>query len=1000
MGQMRRALVVVLLSLAGAALAPGAALAQDGAVSGAVTDTTGLVLPGVTVEARGASGGPALTTATDGAGAFTIAGLDPGVYELDVHPARLPDRRARSGGSGGGRRRHRRRRDGDRARRAGRRPRQPRPAALGHRVAGAHRRHPLRGRHEPGGHDPRLPAPQPDPLVQRRHPPHQRRRDPRPAGQPAQPLARPHPRPRERQAAPPLVGHRVVRRGDRRGAGARHLDHPVHRPAAGRGAARRRVGAVRLGRHRRRHQLPAQGRPVRGQPRAEHRHLPARRRRRLQLRRQRRPAPRRDRVRQPQPRVRQRQPDRPQRAAPRRGRPRRRRQHPRGRPRPGLGQPPHRGRPEALRQLRPPVRQPGAALRLRQLRRQEGHRGLLLPQPQLAPEHLQPRRRRDPAHRRRAPGPRHGLGGLPGGAGHRQRARPRRPRPGLRRPELLLVPGDRARRVHPAVRRLRHRPVGRGRRAAHRRQRLHVGRQRQLRRPRVRLLLPQHRQRLARPRDPARLRPRPLSAGGRQPQLRRLLPRLRPGQSRGGDRVARRELRDRSRRAALVGGRPLRGPGLHPRLQRLPRLPRLHRRGLDPQQRRRLGRPRAAGSRRPVERGRRRPGRALRRLRQHHQRQAVVPLRPRRRRLGARRRQHRVPGPHAGPAERPQRADDHRPRHPRARRQRHRALDLPHGGPAGRQAPRARDVDQRHRRPRRRHRPVHPDRRLLPGRHRRPALAVEHPDPDPGRARAPLHRGRHLGRQPVVLPVLRQRLLHPDPGRRRRLDVDPARHGRRHRAQLHPELHRHRGDRRERLPERGRRARDRARRPPVPLERRPQPAGGAGRPPRPPQLLRPVDRLLLRTAVGRRRGAGPGRRVHRRPRGHRPPRGRREPLGGRPERVRRPRRRAPPRRPSSTSSATITRASTTGGVAEAQGVRAVPPPRPPTPPAPAFLRCGLPGRSASTRGPISPARRRRRSRLAPPNRRLRLRLAPNRPSRSPRRATARLVPCPAHVQAR
>ena len=75
-------LAVVLLSLAVAALAPAAALAQDGAISGTVTDTTGLVLPGVTVEARGASGGPALTAATDGAGAFTVAGLEAGTYEL------------------------------------------------------------------------------------------------------------------------------------------------------------------------------------------------------------------------------------------------------------------------------------------------------------------------------------------------------------------------------------------------------------------------------------------------------------------------------------------------------------------------------------------------------------------------------------------------------------------------------------------------------------------------------------------------------------------------------------------------------------------------------------------------------------------------------------------------------------------------------------------------------------------------------------------------------
>ena len=74
-------LAVVLLSLVVAAFTPAAALAQDGAVSGTVTDTTGLVLPGVTVEAR-APGGPPLTAATDGAGAFTLAGLEAGTYEL------------------------------------------------------------------------------------------------------------------------------------------------------------------------------------------------------------------------------------------------------------------------------------------------------------------------------------------------------------------------------------------------------------------------------------------------------------------------------------------------------------------------------------------------------------------------------------------------------------------------------------------------------------------------------------------------------------------------------------------------------------------------------------------------------------------------------------------------------------------------------------------------------------------------------------------------------
>ena len=78
----RRALAVVLLCLAGAASAPAPALAQDGAVSGTVTDTTGLVLPGVTVEARGAGGAARLAAATDGAGRYAVGGLEAGVYEL------------------------------------------------------------------------------------------------------------------------------------------------------------------------------------------------------------------------------------------------------------------------------------------------------------------------------------------------------------------------------------------------------------------------------------------------------------------------------------------------------------------------------------------------------------------------------------------------------------------------------------------------------------------------------------------------------------------------------------------------------------------------------------------------------------------------------------------------------------------------------------------------------------------------------------------------------
>ena len=70
-----------LLLLLGTLITPMPARAQDAAVSGTVTDTTGLVLPGVTVEARDAAGDPAGAAVTDGGGAFTIA-LPPGSYAL------------------------------------------------------------------------------------------------------------------------------------------------------------------------------------------------------------------------------------------------------------------------------------------------------------------------------------------------------------------------------------------------------------------------------------------------------------------------------------------------------------------------------------------------------------------------------------------------------------------------------------------------------------------------------------------------------------------------------------------------------------------------------------------------------------------------------------------------------------------------------------------------------------------------------------------------------
>ena len=78
MRRTRLSRTALLLALA----APGAAAAQDTALSGTVTDTTGLVLPGVAVEARSAAGDPVRTAVTDGGGAYTIVGLPPGAYEV------------------------------------------------------------------------------------------------------------------------------------------------------------------------------------------------------------------------------------------------------------------------------------------------------------------------------------------------------------------------------------------------------------------------------------------------------------------------------------------------------------------------------------------------------------------------------------------------------------------------------------------------------------------------------------------------------------------------------------------------------------------------------------------------------------------------------------------------------------------------------------------------------------------------------------------------------
>ena len=73
--------LALVLVFAVGVFAPGVARAQDATIAGTVTDATGGILPGVTVEARDAAG-TAQVTVTDGTGQFTFSGLSPGTYDV------------------------------------------------------------------------------------------------------------------------------------------------------------------------------------------------------------------------------------------------------------------------------------------------------------------------------------------------------------------------------------------------------------------------------------------------------------------------------------------------------------------------------------------------------------------------------------------------------------------------------------------------------------------------------------------------------------------------------------------------------------------------------------------------------------------------------------------------------------------------------------------------------------------------------------------------------
>ena len=80
---MRSRVSVLMVTLVCLAALPATAWAQNGTISGLVTDTTGGILPGVTVEAASPvliSG--SVTAVSDGAGRYTVTNLRPGTYTV------------------------------------------------------------------------------------------------------------------------------------------------------------------------------------------------------------------------------------------------------------------------------------------------------------------------------------------------------------------------------------------------------------------------------------------------------------------------------------------------------------------------------------------------------------------------------------------------------------------------------------------------------------------------------------------------------------------------------------------------------------------------------------------------------------------------------------------------------------------------------------------------------------------------------------------------------
>jgi hypothetical protein len=75
---------LILLALALASGGPAEAQIGGGQISGKVVDQAGAAVPGATVTARNSETGSLRTTVSTDAGIYTLAGLRPGSYQVDV----------------------------------------------------------------------------------------------------------------------------------------------------------------------------------------------------------------------------------------------------------------------------------------------------------------------------------------------------------------------------------------------------------------------------------------------------------------------------------------------------------------------------------------------------------------------------------------------------------------------------------------------------------------------------------------------------------------------------------------------------------------------------------------------------------------------------------------------------------------------------------------------------------------------------------------------------